>query len=194
MIIRSVELLKILPSVENFTQQHTFPKILFFGKSNVGKSSLINSLLQNKKIARTSSKPGRTTLFYYFLINKSFLFVDAPGYGYAKVPTSLKKHWENQFHILLRQTNLKLIIHLIDLRHPPSKLDQQYHKIIQTGEVAYTIIATKSDTLSNNKRKQAVAQLGQSLQKEVFDYSIKEPKAQEHVWAGITHLLPILEK
>lgn len=189
MVIRSVELFQITPNIEDFSSKQNFPKILFFGRSNVGKSSLINSLLQNKKIARISSKPGKTTNFHWYLINQSFFFVDAPGYGYAKVPLALRKHWETQFHLLLQQKNLLLIMHLVDIRHLLSDLDKKYHQVIAQGETPYTIIATKADILSNNKRKQMLIKLKQESQIEFFPHSIKNTAHKKEIWDAITKLL-----
>lgn len=189
MIIRSVELTQILPAITQHKDK-ILPAILFFGKSNVGKSSLINSLLQNKKVARTSSKPGKTTNFHWYLINQSFFFVDAPGYGYAKVPLTMIKHWQSQFSLLLQQKYLVLIIHLVDLRNPLSELDKKYHKTIIQGSTPYTIIATKSDALSKNKKIKATQYLNQEFQKEVFTHSVKNQVDTKEIWQAIEQLLP----
>jgi GTP-binding protein len=188
MIIRHAEIFKISPDCQDFSFQQDCPRILFFGRSNVGKSSLINHLLQNKKIARTSSKPGKTTNFHWYLINQSFFFVDAPGYGYAKVPMNLRRHWESQFQLLLRQKNLLLIIHLVDIRHPLSVLDKKYHKIILQGATPYTIVATKSDTLSKNQKIKSVAALQKELKREVFPCSVKNSEDQKELWSAITRI------
>lgn len=187
MKIYSIELIKSVPAIKDFSSN--LPKIIVFGKSNVGKSSFINSILQNKKIARVSSTPGKTALFHFFLINKSFFLVDIPGYGYAKAPLLLKKHWEKQFQILLKLKDIKLIIHLLDIRHLPSKLDQYYHCIIQKGTIPYTIIATKFDCLSKQKRKIALHNLEKNLQKKVLPFSIKEKETRKDIWQGIQQIL-----
>src|SRR5437762_6832719 len=102
------------------------PEIAFLGRSNVGKSSLINSLLLRKGLARTSNTPGRTQSINFFLINERFYFVDLPGYGYAKVSKSMRSDWGKMAEEYLSQReNLALSIELIDSRHPPSELDRQ---------------------------------------------------------------------
>ena len=189
MVISSIELTQILTSIIQHKTKF-LPAILFFGKSNVGKSSLINSLLQNKNIARTSSKPGKTTNFHWYLINQSFFFVDVPGYGYANVPLTMREHWEKQFSLLLRQKYLVLIIHLIDLRNPLSELDKKYHKIIIQGSIPYTIITTKTDKLSKNKKIKAVQYFNQELQKEIFTHSIKNQTDRKEIWQAIEQILP----
>ena len=183
-----------LAEVEHSKIAH-LPKIAFFGRSNVGKSSLIANILQRKKLIKVSSKPGKTIFFNFFLINQSFIIVDLPGYGYAKVAPSLRQKWQQQFlHLLKKLPNLKLVIHLLDLRHPPSALDLQYCKILETGKVPYTIVATKSDCLSKTKQQSAVNKLEQALKKSVFAYSIKEPinkkpTKKEELWKVINEAL-----
>lgn len=190
MVIRSVELTQIAPNIIE-SNSKGMPAILFFGRSNVGKSSLINSLLQNKKIARISSKPGKTTNFHWYFINQSFFFVDAPGYGYARVPLAMRRSWEKQFQILLQQKCLVLIIHLIDIRNPLSELDKKYHKIIATGNTSYTVIATKSDTLSSNKKIKMLQNHKQELQKEIFSHSIKNQVDRKEIWKAIAKTIVV---
>ena len=105
------------------------PEIAFLGRSNVGKSSLINSLLGVRGLARTSSTPGRTQSINFFLINKRFRFVDLPGYGYARVPRGIRSGWgEMVTSYLAKRTSLVLSIHIVDSRHEPTKLDLQLHE------------------------------------------------------------------
>src|SRR5918912_875304 len=102
------------------------PEVAFLGRSNVGKSSLINSLLGVKGLARTSGTPGRTQALNFFLINKRFRFVDLPGYGYARVPKEVRQGWgEMATDFLAKRASLVLSIHIVDARHDPSKLDLQ---------------------------------------------------------------------
>ena len=189
MRIRSVELVKISPEALVIPKPAHLPKILLFGRSNVGKSSFINYLLQNKKIAKTSSTPGKTQNFIWYKINQSFFFIDAPGYGFAKVPLKIKKEWEKQFSILLEKGELSLIIHLIDIRHPPSELDKKYHKIIEKGNIPYCIIATKADTLSHQKKIRQLASLKKELQKEIFANSIKNKDDTKKIWQELNSFL-----
>src|SRR6266478_6280328 len=127
-------------------------EIAFLGRSNVGKSSLINSLLGVRGLARTSSTPGRTQSLNFYLINQQFRFVDLPGYGYARAPKTLKAEWSKaaEDYLALRE-QLVLSIHIVDSRHEPSKQDLQLHEWLQHHQRPHLIVATKADKLSNNE-------------------------------------------
>ncbi len=191
MKITSTEFIQSIPDLKKLpVKKFNLPQVVFFGRSNVGKSSLINSLVGKKKLVKTSSSPGKTTFFNFFLINKSFFIIDAPGYGFAKVPQKIKKEWENQFKILLsRLENLKLVVHLLDIRHSPSELDFYYHKTIQHGTATYCIVATKADCLSKNKQKTSLEKLKKELNHEILPYSIKETQTKEDLLQGIATAL-----
>src|SRR6266550_1924017 len=127
-------------------------EIAFMGRSNVGKSSLINSLLGVRGLARTSSTPGRTRSLNFFLINDEFRFVDLPGFGYARVPKIIKSGWgEMVTNYLANRTQLVLSIQIVDSRHEPTKLDLQLHEWLEHSAKPRIIVATKSDKLSNNE-------------------------------------------
>src|SRR5687768_7876059 len=124
------------------------PEIAFMGRSNVGKSSLINSLLAVNGLARTSSTPGQTQSLNFFLINKRFRFVDLPGFGYARVPKAIKSGWgEMVSSYLAKREQLVLSIHIVDSRHEPTKLDLQLHEWLEHCARPRLIVATKSDKL-----------------------------------------------
>src|SRR5947209_1131270 len=128
------------------------PEVAFMGRSNVGKSSMINSLLGVKGLARTSSTPGRTQSLNYFLINDRFYFVDLPGYGYARVPRSIRESWGGFVtDYLAMRGPLVLSIHIVDSRHEPTKLDLQLHEWLAAYARPRAVVATKSDKLSNNE-------------------------------------------
>ncbi|HEY0430536.1 MAG TPA: ribosome biogenesis GTP-binding protein YihA/YsxC, partial [Pyrinomonadaceae bacterium] len=128
------------------------PEIAFMGRSNVGKSSLINSLLAVRGLARTSSTPGRTQSLNFFLINERFRFVDLPGFGYARVPKAIKSSWgEMVTSYLAKRQQLVLSIHIVDSRHEPTKLDLQLHDWLELQAKPRLIVATKSDKLSKNE-------------------------------------------
>ncbi|MEQ1764662.1 MAG: ribosome biogenesis GTP-binding protein YihA/YsxC, partial [Pyrinomonadaceae bacterium] len=136
-----------------FAQEHwvddRLPEIAFLGRSNVGKSSLINSLLQRKGLARTSNTPGRTQSINYFLINEEFYFVDLPGYGYAKVSKSMRSDWGVMAEEYLAQREqLVLCVQLIDSRHEPTRLDLQLNEWLNFNGKPHIAVATKSDKLS----------------------------------------------
>ena len=164
------------------------------GRSNVGKSSLINSLLGVKGLARTSSTPGRTQLINFFLINEAFYFVDLPGYGYARVPTEIKQEWGPMIEkYLATRKNLVLSIIIADSRHNPSKLDLMMKEWLEARQQPFIIVATKADKLSSNQltkqMKQMDAQLGKG---KVIPYSAITRRGAERIWRDI--LFRIAEK
>src|SRR4030095_9267780 len=133
------------------------PEIAFMGRSNVGKSSLINSLLGVRGLARTSSTPGRTQALNFFLINRRFRFVDLPGYGYARAPRDLKAEWSTAAEeYLAKREQLVLSIHIVDSRHEPSKQDLQLHEWLVHHQKPHLIVATKADKLSKNELVQSL--------------------------------------
>src|SRR5829696_5292882 len=128
------------------------PEIAFLGRSNVGKSSLINSLLSVRGLARTSSTPGRTQSLNFFVVNNDFKFVDFPGFGYARVPREIKSSWgEMATSYLAKRRQLVLSIHIVDSRHEPTKQDLQLHEWLEESSKPQLVVATKSDKLSNNE-------------------------------------------
>ena len=124
----------------------------FVGRSNVGKSSFINSLLGVKKLARTSSEPGRTRMINYFLINDMFRFVDLPGYGYHKAGKKNELLWTTLMEDYLNDSPcLKRVFMLIDIRHKPTELDKQMLKYLTYSGLTFTIVATKADKIAKSK-------------------------------------------
>ncbi len=137
------------------------PQIVFTGKSNVGKSSLINSLLNRKKLAKTGNRPGKTRLINFFLINSSFYFVDLPGYGYASVSRSEKQKWGQMMRTYFTESdNVKLAFSIIDIRHDPGEHDLKLIEMLDGLKIPQIILLNKKDKLSNNQlfvRKKAFA-------------------------------------
>ena len=129
-------------------------EIAIVGKSNVGKSSLINSLCGRNKLAKTSSTPGKTRLINYFLLNEEFYLVDLPGYGYAAAPKSEQQKWGRLMEDYLSSGRVDHIYMLIDIRHEPTAHDRQMFGYIIYYGIPYTLIATKADKLAKTKRKQ----------------------------------------
>src|SRR5215211_5997472 len=120
------------------------PEVAFLGRSNVGKSSLINSLLSTHRLARTSSTPGRTQSLNFFTINDRLRFVDFPGFGYARVPGNIKSTWgEMATTFLAKRSQLVLSIHLVDSRHEPTKQDLQLHEWLEESDKPRLVVATK---------------------------------------------------
>jgi len=164
------------------------PEIAFMGRSNVGKSSLINSLLGTKGLARTSSTPGRTQLINFFLINEAFYFVDLPGYGYARVPQDIKKHWGPMVEkYLATRKNLVLSIVITDSRHEPTELDQVMKKWLDARGKPFVIVATKADKLSSNKLRASLSRASAVLaSSEIVAYSAVTRSGAARIWKEIT--------
>jgi GTP-binding protein len=167
------------------------PEIAFLGRSNVGKSSLINSLLSVKGLARTSSTPGRTQSLNFFLINEQFRFVDLPGYGYAKVPKMLKSTWgEMATTYLANRSQLVLSIHIVDSRHEPTKQDLQLHEWLEHFARPRLIVATKSDKLSNNELRKNIEHARRMFHEDTpIIYSAKTGAGRDQVWQAIREAL-----
>ena len=149
MIIKKAEFLTSLDSLRAFPGQG-LPEIAMAGKSNVGKSSLINSLCGNKKLARTSSEPGKTRLINLYQVNTDqLLLVDLPGYGFAKAPRDEKQKWASMIEgYLAGSRHLRHVLQLVDLRHEPTKDDVQMVKYLRHYNIPFTVVATKADKLS----------------------------------------------
>lgn len=168
-------------------------EIAFMGRSNVGKSSLINSLLGVKGLARTSSTPGRTQSLNFFLINKQFRFVDLPGFGYARVPKDVKSTWgEMVTSYLAKRSQLMLSIHIVDSRHEPTNLDLQLHEWLRHTAKPRLIVATKSDKLSNNELRESMGRAKRLFGGDnVLAYSARTGRGREEVWRAITNALSL---
>lgn len=129
-------------------------EIAIVGKSNVGKSSLINTLCNNRKLAKTSASPGKTRLINFFLLNRSLYLVDLPGYGFAKASKEEQKSWGALLEQYLKSGRVRHLLLLLDIRHAPTQDDLQMFRWLIYYGVPYTLIATKSDKLSKSARKQ----------------------------------------
>lgn len=133
-----------------------FPEVCFAGRSNVGKSSLINAIVNRKNIARTSNVPGKTQQMNYYQIGDDCFFVDLPGYGFAKVPKKERERWgRNIRQYLSERKSLRLILSVIDARHEPSALDQDFFYWLASNEMPFCVLMSKADKLSNNKFAQS---------------------------------------
>ena len=163
MIVKSVEL-ETVCGITSKIPDNVLPEIAFAGKSNVGKSSLINGLVNRKALARTSSSPGKTQTINFYNVNRELYFVDLPGYGYAKVAKTEKQRWseliEGYFH---SDRDLALVVQLIDMRHPPTKLDLQMIDFLIESELPFLIVLTKMDKLSKRQQQARLEELRQEL-------------------------------
>jgi GTP-binding protein len=163
------------------------PEVAFLGRSNVGKSSLINSLLSVKGLARTSSTPGRTQSLNFFSVNDRFKFVDFPGFGYARVPKNIKSSWgEMATSYLANRRQLVLSIHIVDSRHEPTKQDLQLHEWLEQSDKPRLIVATKSDKLSHNELTRNLQHIARVLDDDsVVAYSAKSGRGRDELWRAI---------
>lgn len=136
----------------NDCPDESLPEFCFAGRSNVGKSSLINRITNKKKLARTSNTPGKTQQMNYYNIDGRCYFVDLPGFGFAKVPAKERKRWGRDIQeYLKKRSTLRLVLHLVDSRHDPSQLDEEFFYWMASNEKPFAVILTKSDKLSKNK-------------------------------------------
>jgi GTP-binding protein len=165
----------------------TLPEISFMGRSNVGKSSLLNSLLGVRGLARTSSTPGRTQALNFFLINEAFYFVDLPGYGYAKVSKADRLAWGQLIENYLAQREcLVLSILIVDARHEPSPLDLQMKSWLQHFGLPYLVVTTKTDKLSMNERRASHKRAVKALATDqIIPYSSVTREGASQLWEQI---------
>lgn len=159
-------------------------EIAFLGRSNVGKSSLMNSLLKVSGLARTSSTPGRTQSLNFFLINEEFYFVDLPGYGYAKASKDKRQEWGKLIEkYLAERQQLVLSILIVDARHEPSPLDLQMKSWLQHFELPYLVVSTKVDKLSANERRKSWQTAKKVLNTEnIIQYSSVTREGAKDIW------------
>lgn len=139
-------------------------EIAFVGRSNVGKSSLLNLLTNRKSLARVSGNPGKTRTINFYLINDAFRFVDLPGYGYAKVSKSITADWDRMMDDFFKQRkNLKRVVQLVDIRHEPSKLDVKMYEYLRSYGLDGLVCATKADKISGNQKQKNLSVIRKSL-------------------------------
>lgn len=142
----------------------TMPEIAMAGRSNVGKSSLINKLLNRRGLARISSTPGKTQQLNYYLINNEFHLVDLPGYGFAKVPLDVKRQWGKMVETYLgKRENLRLVLQLVDIRHAPSKEDVEMYQYLAHYNRPHAIIVTKADKISRGQYQKHIKVIKETL-------------------------------
>ena len=141
------------------------PEIAFVGRSNVGKSSLLNYLTGRKKLARVSGSPGKTRTINFYLINDDLRFVDLPGYGYAKVSKQITSEWDKMMADFFdNRKNLKKVVQLVDIRHEPTKLDVEMYDFLRSYGLSGLVCATKADKVSGNERQKSFAIIKKKLQ------------------------------
>jgi len=140
------------------------PELVLCGRSNVGKSTFINSLSKQKNIAKTSSTPGKTRALNYYLVEDKFYIVDLPGYGYAKVSLKAKNEWQKLISEYLKNSeNVSLAYHLIDSRHSATQLDLLLNELLVEEEIPYTIVLSKIDKLNQSEKSKSVKRIKQQF-------------------------------
>lgn len=193
MVIKSVNL-ETVCGITSTLPENTLPEIAFAGKSNVGKSSMINALMNRKSYAKTSSQPGKTQTINFYNINDMFYCVDLPGYGYAKTSEETRAKWGKMIEKYLnKSTQLKQVFLLIDIRHNPSANDRQMYEWIVYQGYTPIIIATKLDKINRSQIQKHVKMVkeGLGLPKDgvVIPFSSQTKQGLEQIWAVVDNLV-----
>lgn len=186
MIIKNAEL-ETVCGVTSRLPENTMPEFAFAGKSNVGKSSLINALMNRKSLARTSSQPGKTQTINFYNINGALYYVDLPGYGYAKVSQSEKAKWGKMIENYLHQSKmLRCVFLLVDIRHEPSANDKTMYDWVVYNGFRPVIIATKSDKINRSQiaKQVKLIRTGLGMEKEdiLIPFSASSKQGREEIW------------
>lgn len=186
MQIQDVELVISAVAPQQYPNDN-LPEIALTGRSNVGKSSLINRLIQRKKMARTSSTPGKTQTLNFYRLNRQFYFVDVPGYGYAKVSKKARAKFGEMIKTYLEERQqLQGVISLIDVRHQPTEDDLSMYRFLKYYGLPVLIVATKADKVSKGKWQQRAAQLKKALQLNQTDdlviFSSMTDSGADQIW------------
>ena len=193
MIIKTVNLETVIGVTSKLPENH-LPEFAFSGKSNVGKSSLINALMNRKAYARTSSQPGKTQTINFYNINDALYYVDLPGYGYAKVALEAKEKWGKMIERYLRQSPmLKMVFLLVDIRHEPSANDKSMYDWIVYNGYHPVIIATKLDKINRSQIQKQVKLLRQGLGMDkdgiLIPFSAETKQGREELWDLIERVM-----
>ncbi len=166
------------------------PEFAFAGRSNVGKSSLLNSLLNRKKLVKTSSTPGKTQMINFFNINDELIFADLPGFGFAKAPKATRMRWEKMISTyLLERKELVAVVFLIDIRRKPTELDLQLRQWLEEQNVEYILVATKSDKVTQKERSKQLKRIQEEFsdgeRAKAIVYSCKNNEGRKELWKEI---------
>lgn len=167
------------------------PYIIFAGRSNVGKSSLLNMLL-GRKIAHVGKSPGKTRVLNFFVINDALVFVDLPGYGYARVSKELQEKWRRALQLFLSNENIRGALSLIDIRHPPMKNDRELLELLLSIPINFRVVLTKADKLSKNQQQRMISVISKDLKipaDELIVTSARMRVGAEKVWEAILNYL-----
>jgi len=192
MIIKSAEL-ETVCGITSVLPANMKPEVAFAGKSNVGKSSLINALMNRKALARTSGQPGKTQTINFYKVNDEFYYVDLPGYGYAKVSESVREKWGKMIEKYLRMSKqLKAVFLLLDIRHEPSANDKAMYDWVVYQGFQPIIIATKLDKINRSQKDKQIKLIKEGLQvvpgTKIFPFSAETKQGRDEIWACIEEL------
>ena len=194
MIIKTVDFIKSAVKPSQYPE-YDFPEIAFAGRSNVGKSSLINTLIQRKDLVKTSSKPGCTQLINFFMVNENLSFVDLPGYGYAKVSKKIRSQWQPMVNLYLSQRkNLLGLILLIDIRRDPEKEEFDMMEWLEAHEIPYLVVLTKSDKLSKTEQQKRLLSICSQMNREknnVILFSTRTKMGRDTILGEIENLMGV---
>ena len=194
MIIKSAEFVTSATEPSQYPPA-LLPEIAFAGRSNVGKSSLINTLVNRKRLVKTSSTPGRTQLINFFEINRQMGFVDLPGYGYAKVPESVKKTWGPMIETYLSTREaLKGVVVILDIRRTPGQEESNLLGWLDHYSINGITVLTKTDKLSKNKQTKQHHLIARALERDENDFilfSAKSRRGRDTLWNAILALIDI---
>ena len=200
MIVSSAEFVKSSQEL-NQCPQPDMPEFAFIGRSNVGKSSLINMLVEKKDLAKTSSQPGKTQLINHFIINKEWYLVDLPGYGYAKTSMENRKKWRKMIEdYLLKRVNLLTVFVLVDSRLEPQKIDLEFINFLGENQVPITLIFTKTDKQSVKKTEESLERFKESLSEyweelpEIILTSSEKRVGRDEVLETIENIIPFFNQ
>ena len=193
MVIKSVNL-ETVCGITSTLPQNALPEVAFAGKSNVGKSSLINALMNRKSYARTSAQPGKTQTINFYNINGELYFVDLPGYGYANVAQSVKEQWGKMIERYLhRSKQLKTVFLLIDIRHAPGENDIRMYDWIKANGFEPVIIATKADKIKRSQIDKCLKVIRETLEVEkgtvMIPFSAETKQGREEVYELLEKIL-----
>jgi len=192
MVIKSVEL-ETVCGITSTIPENDMPEIAFSGKSNVGKSSLINALINRKSLARTSSQPGKTQTINFYNVNQEMYYVDLPGYGYAKVSLEIKAKWGKMIEKYLQKSKqLKAVFLLIDIRHEPNENDKNMYDWIVHNGFDPIIIATKLDKIKRSQIQKQIKLIKTKLNVKpgttVIPFSASTKQGREEIWDTIEEI------
>ncbi len=192
MIIKSTEFIKSAAKPAHYPPAD-LPEIAFAGRSNVGKSSLINVLVNRKNLVRTSATPGRTQLINFFAVNGEFNLVDLPGYGYAKVPLAVKKEWGPMMEAYLSsRSTLRGVVLILDIRRTPVAEDRQMLDWLRAYGISPVLVVTKCDKVSKNEKARQAAVIARALgvgKDEMTFFSTLTREGKDEIWQRIEALL-----